>query len=1220
MVSAHYPPNFVSGGTLVPERQARGLRAAGFDVSVYAGWLGDGRRPLDTFDTVDDTGLPVRWIVTTPWTAWSDAANHDNPDVTADFERHVAEVAPDVVHFHSLQSLGAGLLAPAARSGARVVVTMHDFWWSCARQFLVDRSYRPCSLVVSCGDCACEVDRPWLDARNRFLASQLVHADVVLAPSRSAAEVVVANGVPAAKVRVDENGVPAVAASAPPGPTVAGGDGATVRFLYAGGHDRMKGAHVLVDAVRLLAGVPGWRLTAYGLGPFLDDGGPGVEGLPVDVPAPFDPAAIENVFAAADVLVVPSVMRESHSILTREALTRGLPVVCAEAIGPEEVVDHGRNGLVVPAADAGALAAALRRLTLDPAMLAHLRNGCAAVPVRSVEAQVAGLGALYRSLAGGPAADAAAGGPEPFEPATDAAVPRRTVRRVVFLVGIESAPLRYRARLPAEALGLLGVHTDVRHYRDPELAELCACADAVVAYRVPATTQVLDLLAACRQRGTPVLCDLDDLIFDPDLAAEIPALTLLPPDEAALWMEGVRRYRTTMEACDAFIGSTESLCRHAEDVTGLPTERFANGVGIRLARAADATLARPRTPGPLRIGYLSGTDTHDHDWRHVEPVVVETLDAYPDVELWLGGKVTPSAALDRFGARVRRLPMLPWLELPGVLRDLDVNLAPLAPGSRFNEAKSAIKWLEAGLTATVTLASGTQPFREAIRHGHNGMLADGADQWREGLRLLLDDDLLRGALGRRARRDALLRWSPHVQATRYLEILESAPRRTRTVPVPGGRDAAPAWVPVAHDEPFAAHDLEPYEPMLAPSPAPVLGPTGRAAAGGLALRAHHAGALAGMGVRSLLDEGLRVTAARTAAVGRQRVARARRHLSSGPLADRPTSSLRPVARSTIRRLRAVRRAWDEGGRAETGPPATPEPAPPTPALEVIADTEPPAPHGPAPWPHGHFHSPVPSLDEVRRDEARIFAVPADLPGIDLRADDQLALAEQFRPLYAEQPFGDDQTSERRYWFNNDWFGWGDAIALHCMLRHLAPRRVIEVGSGFSSAVILDTNELCLDGGVRCTFIEPHPERLRGLLRDTDAEVEIIERRLQDVDLRLFEQLGAGDVLFIDSTHVSKVGSDVNTLFFDILPRLAPGVVIHIHDIFYPFEYPASWVFEGWAWNESYVLRSFLEFNDEFRILWFNSYLWRFHADAVTDALPLWARNSGGSIWLQRRLE
>lgn len=865
-MSAHYPPNFVSGGTLAPERQAQGLRAVGHDVSVYAGWLGPERPPLDTFATVDGTGLPVRWVVTTPWTAWSDTRNYDNPEVAADFAAHLAEVAPDVVHFHSLQSLGAGLLEPAARSGARIVVTMHDFWWWCARQFLVDREVRPCCLVVSCGTCGCEVDRPWLDARNRFLQARLAHADVVLAPSRSAVEVLLANGAPAAKVRLDENGVPArgPADLGPGGPNGATGDG-VVRLLYTGGHDRMKGAHVMVDAARQLAGVPGWRLTAHGLGPFLDEQGLDLAGLPVDVRPPFDPADVDAVYAEADVLVVPSVMRESYSLVTREALTRGVPVVCAESIGPEEVVEHDRNGLVVPAADAAALAGALRRLAGEPGLVGRLRSGCSTVPVRSVPDQVAGLDALYRELAGT--------GPVAGPPVRRRGDGRRPVRRVVFLVGIDGAPLRYRARLPAEALGLVGVHADVRHYRDPDLPSLCVMADAVVSYRVPATTQVLALLGACRARGTPVLCDLDDLIFDPDLAGEIPALSILPPEEAALWLEGVRRYRTTMEACDAFIGSTEELCRHAAAVVGLPTGRFANGVGLELARAADDALARPRRPGPVRIGYLSGSDTHDHDWLHVEPAVADVLDAFPGVELWLGGLIAPSPALARFGPRVHRLPLRPWLELPAVLRDLDVNLAPLVPGSRFNEAKSAIKWLEAALTATPTLASATGPFREAVVHGRNGLLAGTAAEWRDGLERLVGDELLRAALGRRARRDALLRWSPHLQGARYLELLETLPRRP-------GAGAVATWVPVAHDEPFAPHALEPYGPAAGPSavtgPAP--DPGAAAAPGGLAGTARRARAVAALGARSLRDDGIALTARRAARLGGRHWDRARRRI------------------------------------------------------------------------------------------------------------------------------------------------------------------------------------------------------------------------------------------------------------------------------------------------------------------------------------------------------
>ena len=275
----------------------------------------------------------------------------------------------------------------------------------------------------------------------------------------------------------------------------------------------------------------------------------------------------------------------------------------------------------------------------------------------------------------------------------------------------------------------MGVRTAVRHYRDPDVDRIVDDADAVVVYRVPATKQVLQSLDRVRARGTPLFFDVDDLIFDPDLAPEIPALQQLPTEEAALWMEGVRRYRTTMEACDAFIGSTPMLCRHAEATTGLPVFLFANGVGLELGRISDAARQRVRRPGPPRLGYLSGTDTHAADWAFVEPAVADVLERHPDAELWLGGYVEPSPALARFGRRMVRLSFSVWTDLPGVLRDLDVNLAPLEPGSRFNEAKSAIKWLEAALVETVTVASPTDPFRDAVDPGVNGLLAAGADEW-----------------------------------------------------------------------------------------------------------------------------------------------------------------------------------------------------------------------------------------------------------------------------------------------------------------------------------------------------------------------------------------------------------------------------------------------------------------------------------------------------------
>ena len=132
--------------------------------------------------------------------------------------------------------------------------------------------------------------------------------------------------------------------------------------------------------------------------------------------------------------------------------------------------------------------------------------------------------------------------------------------------------------------------------------------------------------------------------------------------------------------------------------------------------------------------------------------------------------------------------------------------------------------------------------------------------------------------------------------------------------------------------------------------------------------------------------------------------------------------------------------------------------------------------------------------------------------------------------------------------------YADAIFLHAMLRHLRPRRLIEIGSGYSSAVTLDTNEHFLGGSLECSFVEPYPELLLGLMKPGDHErVRVIPQRLQDVPLELFDELGADDVLFVDSTHVAKAMSDVNRLFFEILPRLKPGTFVHIHDVFYPFD-------------------------------------------------------------------
>lgn len=794
VVSAHYPPNFVSGGTLVPQRLARGLRDRGHDVSVYAGFLDAARPPLEAWDEVDETGLPTRWIVTTPWTAWSDRHNFDNPPVEADFARHLHDIRPDVVHLHSLQSLGAGLVRAAKTSGAQVVVTAHDFWWCCARQFLVDRDYQPCPLVVTAGSCPCEAGRDWLVDRNRWLSTELARADVVLAPSASAASVLAANGIDPERLRVDENGIPAHARDDGPGRALDDRRKDVLEFLYAGGGDEMKGVHVLFAAARRLAGQPGWHLTAYGAAPWVERTGFDLGDLPIDVCKAYAPEEQSHVLSAADVLVVPSVMRESHSLLTREAMLAGVPVIATDALGPEEVIDDGVNGIIVPAADDEALADAMQSVIVDRSIVPRWRAHCRTVEVRSLDDQLDGLEALFREL----------------RSRDHAARHERRVRRVLFVCGIEGAPLRYRARLPAEAIGLYGIESDVRHFFDPDLPSLAERAQAMVLYRVPATTTILELAARVRARGVPVLFDADDLIFDPDVDDEIPALKILSAAQAEEWRHGILRYRTTMEACDGYIASTDTLAAHAALVTALPVERFDNGVGILMNRLAIAARRRPRTPGPPRVGYFSGTETHDHDWAMIEPAIIDLLDERPSLELWLGGLLPETPALARFRGRVHRWPMLPWRELPGVLRDLDVNLAPLELGSRFNEAKSAIKWMEAALVETPTVASPTQPFRTAIRDGVTGILAESHDDWRRGIAELLDDDHARRRIGRVAARDALLRWSPPLQGRRYADLLERAAARAAADPGRAARPGRDDWLPVVEHEQPRPKVLEPY--------------------------------------------------------------------------------------------------------------------------------------------------------------------------------------------------------------------------------------------------------------------------------------------------------------------------------------------------------------------------------------------------------------------------
>ena len=269
------------------------------------------------------------------------------------------------------------------------------------------------------------------------------------------------------------------------------------------------------------------------------------------------------------------------------------------------------------------------------------------------------------------------------------------------------------------------------------------------------------------------------------------------------------------------------------------------------------------------------------------------------------------------------------------------------------------------------------------------------------------------------------------------------------------------------------------------------------------------------------------------------------------------------------------------------------------------------------FPLGHYHSPIVDPDEVRvtLEQSRNIRV-ADISGIDIDVDTMTALWESNAGLIRGTPFSDCPLPGKRYHYGDGPYPLGDATILRLMISTHRPRHIIEIGSGFSSACILDTvQELSLHP-FSLTCVEPYPDRLQKLIQPNDP-VSIIQAPVQTVDLSIYSKLEAGDILLVDSTHVLKTGSDVNHELFTIFPLLKPGVIVHVHDCQFPFEYPSLWVVEqNYSWNEIYGLRAFLMYNDRFKVYFWNSLFARQRTEIVRATFPDFLINPGSAIWLR----
>ena len=267
---------------------------------------------------------------------------------------------------------------------------------------------------------------------------------------------------------------------------------------------------------------------------------------------------------------------------------------------------------------------------------------------------------------------------------------------------------------------------------------------------------------------------------------------------------------------------------------------------------------------------------------------------------------------------------------------------------------------------------------------------------------------------------------------------------------------------------------------------------------------------------------------------------------------------------------------------------------------------------------GHFYSPIPDQEEVRKRETEIYNKDKAIYGIDFNDSLQLELLEKIKFYLPEAPWTFEKQNHLAYRYDNIYYTYSDALTLYGLMRTLRPDRIIEVGSGWSSAVMLDTNRLFCESKSHLLFIEPFPDRLLEV-RNGDKSSDHWQVFIQQVDLDVFRQLNDGDFLFIDTSHVSKIGSDVNHILFEVLPVLKKGVYVHFHDIHFPFEYPKEWIYKGYAWNENYILRAYLMNNPDFEIVMMNTYLEHKYPERIPEMLFTNHNNFiTGSIWLRRR--
>lgn len=312
--------------------------------------------------------------------------------------------------------------------------------------------------------------------------------------------------------------------------------------------------------------------------------------------------------------------------------------------------------------------------------------------------------------------------------------------RVLYVTSTWDAPGRYRAVHAVRQLRAAGVAANVRHVDDRHLERDLAGYSLIVVFRVPWSPALARVVQLARTNGARLVFDVDDLVFEPGAERHLPFFPHLSTAAQREYLALFPRLQRTFETCEAVIASTPVIAARATDL-GKPAWVHPNLVAPEYER--DGRLVRQlrrRWPPAPAIVFLSGSNTHDPDLAAVGPAIAAALARHPAARLIVGGFVRLPPALRPFADRVERLPYLDWRVYPWVFARSRVSIAPAAVVNDFTNAKSALKFFEAGAFGVPTVAMPTTEFARAITPGVDGFLAADSAEWTDALTAALDLD------------------------------------------------------------------------------------------------------------------------------------------------------------------------------------------------------------------------------------------------------------------------------------------------------------------------------------------------------------------------------------------------------------------------------------------------------------------------------------------------